>query len=143
MKIWFQAPTLESLNSLGEENMGGFLGIEFIEIGPDFLTAKMPVDGRTRQPYGYLHGGASCVLAETVASVAANLCVDPAKKICFGLDINTSHLRRVQSGYIFAVARPISLGSTIQVWVIEIHNNEHDLIAYSRLTVAVRDVKTL
>ncbi len=130
-------PSVEILNQNGKNSMGEFLGIEFTEIGKDYLIARMPVDNRTKQPYGILHGGASVVLAETVGSVGANLCVDLTKFRCVGLDINANHLKSVKEGFIYAKGTPIHIGRTTQVWEIKITNENNDLVCISRLTVAV------
>ena len=130
-------PSVEILNQNGKNSMGEFLGIEFTEIGKDYLVARMPVDNRTRQPYGILHGGASVVLAETVGSVGANLCVDLTKFRCVGLDINANHLKSVKEGFVYAKGTPIHIGRTTQVWEIKITNENNDLVCISRLTVAV------
>ena len=112
-----------------------YLGIDFIEIGDDYLVARMPVDHRTKQPLGIMHGGASCVLAETVGSTAANCCVDPALHYCVGLDINTNHLRQATEGYVIGAARPYHIGKRTQVWSIEIVNEKKQRISVNRLTV--------
>jgi 1,4-dihydroxy-2-naphthoyl-CoA hydrolase len=113
------------------------LGIEFVEVGEDSLTARMPVDRRTIQPAGLLHGGASVALAETLGSVAASLVVDPTTTACVGLEINANHIRSVRAGFVTGVARPIHLGSSTQVWDIRI-SDEHDRLAcICRLTMAV------
>jgi 1,4-dihydroxy-2-naphthoyl-CoA hydrolase len=130
-------PSVEILNQNGKNSMGEFLGIEFTEIGKDYLVARMPVDNRTKQPYGILHGGASVVLAETVGSVGANLCVDLTKFRCVGLDINANHLKSVKEGFVYAKGTPIHVGRTTQVWEIKITNENNDLVCISRLTVAV------
>lgn len=139
MSIWFKPVTLEELAQSRAHTMVDHLGIEFTEIGPDFLSAKMPIDFRTRQPMGIMHGGASCALAETVASIAANACVDPEKKACVGLEINTSHIKMVRSGYVTGTAYAKHLGRTTQLWEIEIHNEDGQLISLSRLRMAVLD----
>lgn len=113
------------------------LGIEFIEIGDDYLTAKMPVDERTKQPHGIMHGGASCALAETIASVAANYCVEADKFYCVGLEINTSHIKMARSGYVIGVAKPLHLGRSTQLWEIMIHDEKGQLISANRLRLAV------
>lgn len=113
------------------------LGIRLIEVGPDYLRATMPVDSRTKQVTGILHGGASVALAETVGSLAANLCVDPASRLCVGQEINANHLRPVASGTVTATARPIHIGSRSQVWSIEIRDERERLVCISRLTMAV------
>lgn len=137
MKIWKMDVTLEGLNQRGKNTMGDHLGIEFIEIGDDFLIARMPVDPRTLQPAGIMHGGASCALAETVGSTAANCCVDISKFYCVGLDINTNHIRSIKSGFVFGKAKPFHIGKTTQVWGIEVTNEEKQLISVNRLTMAV------
>ncbi len=113
------------------------LDIRITEIGPDYLRATMPVSPRTHQPMGVLHGGASVALAETVGSVAANLCVDPATHVCLGQEVNANHLRPVSSGLVTATARPYHLGSRSQVWQIEIRDARDKLVCVSRLTMAV------
>ncbi len=113
------------------------LGIEIVEIGDDYLRAKMPVDERTMQPLGSLHGGASCALAETIGSIAANYCVDPAQHFCVGLELNINHIKPAQSGYVTATAKALHLGKSTQVWDIQIRNEKRELIAISRLTMAV------
>jgi 1,4-dihydroxy-2-naphthoyl-CoA hydrolase len=136
--IWKQKFDLERLNSLNSDTMVEHLGIQFITIGDDFITAKMPVDHRTVQPYGLLHGGASAALAETLGSVAASLCVDDiTQQAPVGIEINASHLSSARSGYVFGTARPVRIGSKIQVWSIEIKDEKDRLICLSRLTVAI------
>lgn len=139
MSIWFKPITIEELTLSRSKTMLDHIGIEFTEIGDDFLRAKMPVDHRTCQPMGILHGGASCVLAETVASVAACYCVDPEKKVCVGLEINTSHIKMARAGFVIATARPVHLGRSTQLWDISIQNESGSLIALSRLRLAVLD----
>lgn len=119
--------------------MVGHIGIEFTEIGDDFLRAKMPVDQRTKQPMGIMHGGASCALAETVASIAANFCIDSSKQACVGLEINTSHIKMAKSGFVTGTARARHLGKSTQLWEIEIVNEEGQLVSLSRLRMAVLD----
>ncbi|MDF2386430.1 hotdog fold thioesterase [Nostoc ellipsosporum NOK] len=118
--------------------MGEHLGIEWTEVGEDYLQARMPVDDRTRQPYGLLHGGASCVLAETIGSVASAMVVDHTKFYCVGMEINANHLRSARDGYVTGTARPLHLGGTTHVWDIRITNEAGELVCVSRLTVAVR-----
>jgi len=139
MAIWFRDFTLDEINALNEGNLGRHLGIEFTGIGSDTLTAVMPVEGRTKQPTGLLHGGASLALAEHIGSVAANLCVDPKGKTCVGQEINANHLRGVRSGMVTGVARPVHLGSRSQVWEIRISAEDGKLVCISRLTMAVID----
>lgn len=141
MKIWTKPISLETLQQSRAQTMVDHLGIEFTEIGEDYLLAKMPVDHRTHQPFGIMHGGASCVLAETVASVAANWCTAP-DKVCVGLEINTSHIKMARAGYVFGTARPLHLGQTTQLWEIHIRDEQNALISLSRLRLAVIDKKT-
>lgn len=136
--IWFNPHiTVEELQPLGVGTMGEHLGIQWVEIGDNYLKASMPVDARTHQPFGLLHGGASCVLAETVGSVASYLVVDPALYRPVGLEINANHVRGVRSGRVTATATPLHLGSSTHVWDIKIHDEGMHLICVSRLTVAV------
>ncbi len=135
--IWHEPLTLEALNAMGAGTMGAHLDIRFTEAGPDFLRASMPVDDRTRQPFGLLHGGASVVLAETVGSVAANACVDAETHYCVGVEVNANHLRPVREGRVTATARPLHRGRSTQVWQIRIRNESGALICAGRLTVAV------
>ena len=128
---------IEQLVSMGENNMAGWLGIEFVELGPDFLTGTMPVDHRTLQPYGLLHGGASCVLAETLGSIASSLVIDIERFICVGIEINANHIKSAREGFVTGVAKPIHLGATTHVWDIRISNEKNVLICISRLTVAI------
>ncbi|MCB0700677.1 MAG: hotdog fold thioesterase [Chitinophagaceae bacterium] len=128
---------VEALNLLSANTMGETLDIKFIEIGDRYLKATMPVDNRTRQPYGLLHGGASAVLAETVGSVASHLCIDREQQICVGLEINCNHIRGKKDGIITATAKPLHLGSSTHVWDIRIRDEREKLICVSRLTMAV------
>jgi 1,4-dihydroxy-2-naphthoyl-CoA hydrolase len=138
--IWKTKPTLSQLNERSINTLSHHLGIEFSEIGDDFLKAKMPVDARTVQPMGRLHGGASVVLAETLGSVAGLLCVELHQSIV-GLDINANHLKSVATGWVVGTVRPYHIGRTTQVWNIEIHNDANELVCISRLTIAVIDKK--
>ncbi|MGQ0800375.1 MAG: hotdog fold thioesterase [Pseudomarimonas sp.] len=113
------------------------LGIEFTELGEDYLRARMPVDARTKQPFGLLHGGASVVLAESLGSMAGNLCLDPERAHAVGLEINANHLRAVTSGWVTGTARPIHIGRSTQVWDIRIEADDGRLCCISRLTLAV------
>jgi 1,4-dihydroxy-2-naphthoyl-CoA hydrolase len=136
--IWFDQgiKSPEDLN-LTAGTLGSHLGMEWVEIGPNFLTMRMPVDHRTLQPYGLLHGGASCALAETVGSIGSHLVIDPAKFICVGLEINANHVRAARDGYVIGCARPLHLGSSTHVWDIQINNEKQQLVCISRLTVAI------
>lgn len=133
--------TIAGLNEFGKNTLTQHLGIEFIEIGENFLKARMPVDHRTKQPQGLLHGGASVALAETLGSVAAFGCIDTTKQICVGLEINANHLKSVKKGYVTGVASPIHLGKKTHVWEIKIYNEHQDLICISRITMAILDIK--
>lgn len=134
--IWHHRPTLAELNST-EHTLVGHLGIEVIELGDDFIKARMPVDRRTHQPMGLLHGGASLALAETLGSVGAYLCVDAAKFNVVGIEINANHLRAVRNGYVTGIARPIHRGRTTQLWEIRITDAADKLVCISRITLAV------
>jgi 1,4-dihydroxy-2-naphthoyl-CoA hydrolase len=139
--IWKIKPDLASLDAtFPKEHIGEYIGIEFTEIGDDYITAKMPVDHRTRQPMGLLHGGASCVLAESLGSVAGSLCVEMGKQYVVGLEINANHIRAVKEGYVYGTARPIHVGRSTQVWEIKIVNESKQLVCISRLTLAVKDL---
>lgn len=137
MKIWFGNPTIDEVRAASVGVLSAHLGIEFTEWGDDFLRGTMPVEPRTHQPLGYLHGGASVALAETLGSVAANYVVDPARFRCLGQEINANHLRSVSDGLVIGTARPIHLGNRSQVWGIEIRDPRERLVCVSRLTVAV------
>lgn len=117
--------------------MGEFLGMEWVELGENFLKARMPVDDRTKQPYGLLHGGASCALAETVGSLASHFVIDPSKNICVGMEINANHIRSVRNGYVIATCTPLHIGAGTHVWDIKIHDEREKLVCVSRLTVAI------
>jgi 1,4-dihydroxy-2-naphthoyl-CoA hydrolase len=138
MSIWFNKDfALEMIEPLGVNTMAEHIGIEWTEVGDDFIKAKMPVDNRTRQPYGLLHGGASCVLAETIGSVASAMVVDHNKFACVGLEINANHIRSARQGYVTGVARPLHIGANTHVWDIRIYDELEKMICVSRLTVAV------
>jgi 1,4-dihydroxy-2-naphthoyl-CoA hydrolase len=136
-RIWNDVPSLATANELSGLSLIGHLGIEFTEVGDDYLIARMPVDNRTRQPLGLLHGGASVTLAETLASWAAILTIDHARASCVGMEINANHLRPVPSGWVTGVASPIALGRTTQVWGIRITDDDDRLVCVSRCTMAV------
>lgn len=135
--VWFREYSLEELEPLARGNMVEHLDIRLTEIGQDFLRGTMPVDRRTHQPAGLLHGGASVALAETLGSIAANLCVDPASKACVGQEISASHLRPVRQGLVTGTARVLHLGRHSPVWQIDIVDERERLVCVSRLTVAV------
>jgi 1,4-dihydroxy-2-naphthoyl-CoA hydrolase len=138
MSIWFDKElSIEKLKPLGPDTMAAHLGIEWVEIGENHLTATMPVDQRTIQPYGLLHGGASCTLAETLGSVASYLVIDHTKFYCVGIEINANHIRSAKQGFVKGIAIPLHLGSTTHVWDIKIYDEQERLICVSRLTVAI------
>ena len=134
----FRAPVdLQLVNELSRNTLIDHLGIVFTAAGEDWLQATMPVDARTKQPYGLLHGGASVVLAETLGSSAGNLCVDPTQQVCVGLEINANHLRAARSGVVTGTARALHVGRTTQVWEIRIEDDAGKPVCISRLTLAV------
>lgn len=137
--IWWggQLPSLERLTRMGEKALPRHIGIEFHDVGEDWISARMPVDERTHQPFGRLHGGASVALAETIASVAGAMVVDPDKFVTVGMEINANHLRPAFDGWVIATARPESLGRTVQVWTIRITDEAGRLVCLSRMTGAV------
>lgn len=138
VSIWHVAGIdLDALTAAGAVSMPGHLGIEFVEAGDDWLKARMPVDRRTHQPYGRLHGGASVALAETVASMAASQTVDPAQSAVVGMEINANHIRPVRDGFVYATAKAEALGRTTQVWTIRITDDDDRLVCLSRITMAV------
>lgn len=136
MKIWSGQPTLASVTARNANSMVEHLGIEFVALTENSLSARMPVDQRTRQPFGLLHGGANVVLAETLGSVAGNLAV-PDDKMVVGVEINANHLRAVRDGYVVGTTTPVHLGRSTQVWDIKIEDAEGRLSCVSRLTLAV------
>lgn len=132
-------PELDFLNRWAADTAIGHLGIEFTELGEDFLRGSLPVDARTKQPYGLLHGGASAVLAETLASTAANLCTeDPERQQAVGVEINANHVRAATEGRVIGTARPLHVGRNTQVWDIRIEDERGRLVCVSRLTLAIR-----
>lgn len=140
-RIWFEDNiSLDTLNALNKNTMGEWLGIQFSEIGEDYLKATMPVNERTHQPAGLLHGGASAALAEHIASTAGWHCVDALKRTCVGIELNCNHLRGKTSGIVTATARPFHLGKTTQVWEIKITDERDKLVCVSRLTLAVINI---
>lgn len=137
MTIWKRAASAADMQRWNANTAAERLGIEFTEIGDDWMSARMPVDARTVQPFGILHGGASVLLAETIGSCAANLCVDEEKEYCVGLDINANHTRPAATGWVTGTARPYHVGRTTQVWEIRIVDEAGQLVCVSRLTMAV------
>ena len=138
MSIWFKPYTLPEI-AFKDECLPNHLGIEFTEIGPDFLRARMPVDRRTRQPFGILHGGASVALAETLGSIGAALVIDRAKQRCVGQEINANHMRAATEGYVTGTARPVHIGRRSHVWEIHIHDEQERLVCISRITMFILD----
>lgn len=137
MALWKTHTTLEQLKERSKDTLMEHLGIEYLEIGDDYLKARMPVDARTKQPAGLLHGGASVSLAETLGSIAATLCLDSEKKEVVGLEINANHIRSVREGWVTGVTKPIHVGGTTQIWETRIYNEQDKLVCISRLTVAI------
>ncbi|MGH8054760.1 MAG: hotdog fold thioesterase [Stenotrophomonas sp.] len=136
-RVFREPVDLQQVNALSRGTLIDHLGIVFTAAGDDWIQATMPVDERTRQPYGLLHGGASVVLAETLGSSAGNLCVDPASQVCVGLEINANHLRAAREGVVTGTARALHVGRTTQVWEIRIENEAGKPVCISRLTLAV------
>lgn len=139
MSIWHhQTLRIEDLVTFfGDNTMANHLGIQFTEVGENYMKARMPVDHRTLQPYGLLHGGASAALAETLGSVASACVIDREQFICVGLEINANHIRGVREGFVFGTASPLHLGQTTHVWDIRILDDKDKLVCVSRLTVAI------
>ncbi|MCC7504506.1 MAG: hotdog fold thioesterase [Saprospiraceae bacterium] len=139
MKIWKQPATVDGLNALNENTLGSALGITITEVGPDYLTAEMPVGPSTVQPFRILHGGASVALAETLGSIASTLCIDDlSKNTAVGLEINANHLKSVrEGGRVTGTVRPVRIGRQVHVWSIEIRDEKGDLSCISRLTVTI------
>ena len=138
--IWKVKPTMDLFKSVTQKSMGDFLGIEIIEVGDDYITARMPVNEKTMQPFGLLHGGASCVLAESLGSIAGTFCINYPKQMVVGLEINANHLRSARSGYVYGTVKPLHVGKTTQVWNIEIKNEMKQLVCVSRLTCVVKEL---
>ena len=136
MSIWKSPATLDQLRERSKDTLMEHLGIEYLEIGDDYLKARMPVDSRTRQTAGILHGGASAALAETLGSIGAGMCVDREKQRIVGLEINANHIRPVTGGWVTGITTPIHVGTTTQIWEIRIFNEQEKLVCISRLTVA-------
>lgn len=137
MSIWLGNPSLDDATASSAGTAITTLGIEFTELTDDALLGRMPVDDRTRQPGGVLHGGASVLFAETLASWASSLTVDSSQHYCVGMEINANHVRPVSSGWVHGAARPIAMGRTTQVWEVRITNDDGKLVCVSRCTMAV------
>ncbi|WP_316802327.1 hotdog fold thioesterase [Pedobacter nototheniae] len=135
--MWFKKYTPEELNNWPKNNIGGTLDIRYTEITEDSISGTMPVDERTHQPFGILHGGASVVLAESLGSIASFMCVDPEKYLAVGLEVNANHLRPVKSGLVTGICKPLHIGAKTHVWEIKIYNDRGKMSCISRLTVAV------
>jgi 1,4-dihydroxy-2-naphthoyl-CoA hydrolase len=133
--------SIKTIENISKGSMTEHLGIRFLELGDDYLSAKMPVDHRTCQPYGILHGGASLVLAETLGSVAASCVIDVTKYIAVGLEINGNHVKSVSEGYVVGVAKPIHIGGKTHIWEVKITNENDQLVCISRITLAIIDKK--
>lgn len=139
--VFKRKPSLDQLNKQIENTMVEYLGIFFTDATEDTISAKMPVDHRTKQPMGLLHGGANVVLAETLGSISSSLTLDPEKQFCVGLEINANHLKSVKDGFVTGTASPIHLGKSTQVWEIKIRNEKNQLCCISRITMAILDRK--
>ena len=137
MSIWHATPTVEEANRVNPGTMMDHLGIEFTEIGDNYLCASMPVDERTKQPMGLLHGGASVVLAETLGSAGSVLTLNPETHFCVGLEINANHIRSARSGLVYGRGEPIHIGRSTQVWGIRIEDEQQRLVCTSRITMSV------
>ncbi len=144
MSIWYNKElSLSDINQFSKGTMDEHIGIECLEIGDNFIKARMPVDHRTKQAYGLLHGGASCVLAESIGSIASALVIDSSKFFCVGLEINANHIRSAKKGFVTGIATPLHLGSSTHVWDIKIYDENEKLVCVSRLTVAIIRNKNL
>ena len=139
MAIWFKPISVDDLNRYQQQTLVTLLGIRYTEVGEDYLKATMPVDARTKQPAGILHGGASAALAETLGSTGANLVVDRTQTLCVGLELNCNHIRAMREGQVTGTARPLHIGKTTQVWEIKISDDRERLVCVSRITMAVLD----
>jgi 1,4-dihydroxy-2-naphthoyl-CoA hydrolase len=137
MNIWHKTYSIDDLNQRGKNTLADFLDINFTEIGDDFLVAEMPVADKVKQPIGIVHGGANVVLAETVASTAANMVINFEEFYCVGLEININHIRSKRDGLILAIAKPFHLGRSTQVWHIELKDMQQNITAISRMTASV------
>lgn len=133
----FEKVDVKDLNELSRNTLAERIGIEITEVGETYIKARMPVDERTHQPFGLLHGGASAALAETLGSIAGNFVIDREKEACVGLEINANHVRSVRDGYVYGTVRPIHIGGSTQVWDIRIEDDRGKLVCVSRLTLAV------
>lgn len=137
--MFIEGATIEVINQFGKNTMVEHLGIEITELGTDYLVGKMPVDKRTHQPMGLLHGGASVALAETLGSIASTLTINQKLQHCVGLEINANHVKSVKSGHVYGKTTPVHLGKKTQVWETRITNEENQLVCISRITMAIID----
>ncbi|MCC6180410.1 MAG: hotdog fold thioesterase [Bacteroidia bacterium] len=137
MPIWYSSPNLDEINQLNKNTLGETLAIEFIEIGHDYLVATMPVDNRTKQPFGILHGGANVVLAETMGSVASLLTVNRELFIGVGIEINANHIKAVSSGKVKGICKPLNIAGKNHIWDIKIYNEANELTCVSRFTCTI------
>lgn len=137
MTIWKSPTTIHDLKQRGLKTLTDFLEIEYLEIGDDYLTARMPVIGKTKQPMGLMHGGASAALAESVGSVCAMMCVDHTTETIVGLELNINHIKAMREGFVIAICRPIHIGRKTHVWDIKITNEAKELVSIARLTTMV------
>lgn len=140
MPVWKKPISVEILATAHEETATAHLGLEFLEVGEDYIVARVPVDERTRQPYGLLHGGVSVVLAETIGSCGADYSSPPGSR-ALGLDINANHIRSATSGWVTGIARPLHMGRSTHVWQVEMRNDAGDLTCVSRITMAILAAK--
>jgi 1,4-dihydroxy-2-naphthoyl-CoA hydrolase len=136
MAIWTRPISVEALTASHKDTAPEHIGMEFLEVGDDFIRARVPVDTRTRQPYGLLHGGISVVLAETLGSCGAIYCAPPGHRVV-GLDINANHIRGATAGWVTGITKPVHIGRSTHVWHIEMHNDAGELTCVSRITMAV------
>ena len=142
MSIWFnKSLSIEDIKDFGKATMANYLDMQWVEVGENYLKLSMPVNDKTKQPYGILHGGASCALAETLGSVASALVIDLGKFYCVGLEINANHIRSAREGLVTGVCYPLHIGRTTHVWDIKIYDDNEKLVCVSRLTVAILDNK--
>lgn len=137
MPIWKKQATLEQLNARNPDTLNQSLGIRFTDVGDDYLRGTMPVDARTKQPFGLLHGGASVALAETLGSLGAWLCLEPGEGNAVGLEINANHVRAAREGTVTGTARPLHVGRSTHVWEIRIEDEQQRLVCVSRITLAI------
>jgi 1,4-dihydroxy-2-naphthoyl-CoA hydrolase len=140
MRIWATSTTVEKLNARSADTLVAHIGIEYTAVGDNYIQARMPVDRRTVQPARILHGGASVVLAETLGSVAAYLCIDPTRKMAVGIEINANHVRSARDGYVTGTVKPLHIGKSTQIWQIHIRDDQERLVCISRITMAVLDI---